>query len=701
MPTHGSEEVPMAGCDGSAVGGGRWRKRSASVAAVFAAVSVAALVLASAGGASFVFAGQTVSAVDGSTGTEITVRAFAFFGGSGGVVDWAGNEGFRSDSFIPEASPVAELYPIPNGFFLGLDRRCSQEEANIEAGLRTDGINDYTDGLPLSTCWEYFFVGDQGRDDNGAGSDANGSYNRAGGGAWGWQVPQTATGSDGTTPVVFDHWNLTNLTEMPGLPGYCHSGDRGIQRAGLVAAENWIPEDVSTDSASFQAVYEPADPDVTPPVINVDNYFDCQLFAQNSIGGSIDAAVGDNYDFHCTDPGFEATLTSLKLDGPTGVADCYGILTSSNGGGPQTVHSGDPIDTSTLGDYTLTIHATDGAGNESEKTVTYQVVPDPPGAPNTDRQLSPDGTFTISWSAAPDPDPGGTVTYTLEQENTSQAEARVWSQVATGLESTSYTFGAGGNPAQDEGTWTFRVRAVRSSGVISPYRSSFNLVVVDKTAPPPPTIDSIPPPDYSGGGGWWHPFELNVHDNGDPALPDGSPGSGVDPSSVPGPFAANTPGATFTATVTDRAGHQSQAATLQLPSTMQFDSKGPVVHVSCPDPVIADSTVYGTWTASDSGSGLADPATATGSFQLDTQFNNGFGGAREARRFSTTSETARASVADTPQSCRRLTRRSRWTRTLQRMPPPVRSSRWPRTHPAGPSPTRVPVPARTMGRRSR
>jgi hypothetical protein len=93
--------------------------------------------------------------------------------------------------------------------------------------------------------------------------------------------------------------------------------------------------------------------------------------------------------------------------------------------------------------------------------------------------------------------------------------------------------------------------------------------------------------------------------NGDPALADTSPGSGV--ASVTAAQVFNTDGShEASGTATDNAGNVSLPGTL----TVKVDVSPPNIEVSCPAPVSIGATgVFAMVTASDEQSGLASPAT--------------------------------------------------------------------------------------------
>ena len=236
--------------------------------------------------------------------------------------------------------------------------------------------------------------------------------------------------------------------------------------------------------------------------------------------------------------------------------------------------------------------------------------PSVPGAPVATASPS-QGGFTLSWAASTDKE-GNAVTYTLEGRDSDDAG---WTQVASGLTTTSHAFGAG-SPA--EGTWTYRVRAVESStspALSSGWSASSLPVVVDRTKPNAPSASADRPAEYqpTGASGWWKDtVTVTFSDNGDPSLPDTSAGSGVadwsdtETVSVTGPFT------TAARTVTDRAGNVSGQTTF----SGSVDAAAPTVGLTCPASVVLGSTTYASWTASDVGSGLATPAS--GQVALDT-----------------------------------------------------------------------------------
>jgi len=269
------------------------------------------------------------------------------------------------------------------------------------------------------------------------------------------------------------------------------------------------------------------------------------------------------------------------------------------------------LDTSTSGMHSVSKMVEDNVGHSATASCSY-LVDAPPSTPGVPSAVSPNrGGFTLAWAASTDPE-GDTIQYTLQHK---PATGGSWSAVASGIHVASYTFGSGSS-LEDEGTWLYRVKA--SDGYFdSDFSDPSDPVKVDKTKPSPPLASTQPAaPDYSGGGGWFKD-EVTVHfaGNGDPALADGSDGSGVDAGSVPDDLSYATHGShSASGTVKDNAGNESDTASL----TVQVDKTAPVLaFTNCPSaPVMAGSSITVTWSASDTGSGLA--SAATGTLTLDT-----------------------------------------------------------------------------------
>ena len=233
--------------------------------------------------------------------------------------------------------------------------------------------------------------------------------------------------------------------------------------------------------------------------------------------------------------------------------------------------------------------------------------PSAPGAPHLTSGQSPNATgqFTLAWGASPQT--AIAPTYTLEHEN----GAGSWSIVASGIAGTEYTFGSG-NP-ESEGTWTYRVSESNGELPSEPSAAS-EAVKVDQSAPNPPSASADRAPDYAGGGGWYKDsVTVSFSGNGDPLLSDGTPGSGVNPATLPTAQTFNTDGShTASGTVADNVGNVSAPGE----ATVQVDVSPPSIEVSCPASAPVGSSASATVTASDGQSGLAsDPS---GTVAIDT-----------------------------------------------------------------------------------
>jgi hypothetical protein len=232
--------------------------------------------------------------------------------------------------------------------------------------------------------------------------------------------------------------------------------------------------------------------------------------------------------------------------------------------------------------------------------------PAAPGAPHLTSGASPNdtGVFTLAWQASST----AGVTYTLQHEN---AEGG-WSDVATGLTGAEYAFTAGS--PEGEGTWTYRAIAVAGTTPSSPSVES-EPIKVDETPPNPPSPSADRGPDYAGGGGWYKDsVTVSFTGNGDPPLPDASPGSGVNPTTLPPASTFNTDGPhSVSGSVQDNAANASPSASL----TVQVDASAPVVGVACPATAnVGQSAVQATISASDAQSGLAEDPS--GAVAIDT-----------------------------------------------------------------------------------
>ena len=215
------------------------------------------------------------------------------------------------------------------------------------------------------------------------------------------------------------------------------------------------------------------------------------------------------------------------------------------------------------------------------------------------------GTFLVTWGPSLDfeNDP---VTYRLEHRDFDDAG---WSPVATGIRSPEYRFAASVN-VEHQGTWRYRLRAAdptASSGWTT-YTSGGGVVVVDRIPPAAPLLVTDRAPVWDG---WYRDgVEVRFAEGGDAALPDGSPGSGLNPASVPAPRLISTTGTTVVSgSGKDRSGNPSPAVS----GSYKVDATAPVATAA------TGSYQPGTWTrgdvtvtfaCSDAGAGLAGAVPA-------------------------------------------------------------------------------------------
>ncbi|HEX2087311.1 MAG TPA: endo-1,4-beta-xylanase [Solirubrobacteraceae bacterium] len=139
-----------------------------------------------------------------------------------------------------------------------------------------------------------------------------------------------------------------------------------------------------------------------------------------------------------------------------------------------------------------------------------------------------------------------------------------------------------------EGTWEYRVRAEDG-----PWSQPSAPAKVDRTPPGAPTVPA----------GWLRaPASVQLL-AGDPPLPDGSPGSGVEPP----PPQLFTASGVLRGSVRDRAGNVSPEGGGEV----RVDGAPPAAALTCPRRVVRGGGAVGRWTASDVESGLAGPASGT------------------------------------------------------------------------------------------
>jgi hypothetical protein len=306
-----------------------------------------------------------------------------------------------------------------------------------------------------------------------------------------------------------------------------------------------------------------------------------------------------------TPPSLEISCPAKALVGEAGVtatvtaSDAYSGLASDPSGMV-------PIDTGSAGPQTITRTAVSNVDLETTRSCTTEVVYPTPGAPALTAGSSPNdnGLFTLGWSGD-NPMSYVGLSYTLQAHN---AATETWSTVASGIEALSYQFSGVG---EEEGTWVYRVQGDDPShGQTTEYSPVSAPVVVDETAPYPPSAKASRAPDYAGGGGWYKDsVEVLFSKFADPNLSDGSPGSGINPASIPPTQTIDTSGShDVCATVADNAGNVSAPGCV----TVQVDATPPSLEIECPASTkVGDVGVTATVRASDAYSGLASNPSGT------------------------------------------------------------------------------------------
>lgn len=212
------------------------------------------------------------------------------------------------------------------------------------------------------------------------------------------------------------------------------------------------------------------------------------------------------------------------------------------------------------------------------------------------------GDFGLEWD--PSTDSEGSVTYNLYRQDDDDSAPSLVAATST----PDYTF-TSGSPEQ-EGTLVYWAEAVDNAGQTAMSDPGSDPIVVDRSAPTGLTATADRVPDYDGpsSGDEWYADTVTVTFGNatDPALPDGSDGSGVSSTTTPVTYTSGTH--TASGTATDAVGNTSQTASL----TVQVDADSPTVSFdSCPTTVLLNASSSIGWTAQDASSGLSSAATGT------------------------------------------------------------------------------------------
>ena len=296
----------------------------------------------------------------------------------------------------------------------------------------------------------------------------------------------------------------------------------------------------------------------------------------------------------------DATNPQMSFtDCPSGLVDAQSPgsvhYTASDGeSGLDSSASGSVPLSGVPGLHTATTTATDKVGHTATASCTYTVNASPtaPGAPQADPSPN-QGAFELTWEASTDPD-SNLDHYVLQHKDSGSGAE--WSDLAT-PSSNSHEFTPSDKEA--EGTWRYRVIAVDAMGEQAGSEES-EPVKVDRSGPNPPSAHTDRDPEDADGGYFKDTVTVSYTDNGDPDLPDGSPGSGV--ASVSEDQTFNSSGShAYSGTATDQLGNESEPTQ----GTVKVDASNPTSRSPAARPLCLRATAR---TASRSRPPTASPA---------------------------------------------------------------------------------------------
>ena len=397
-------------------------------------------------------------------------------------------------------------------------------------------------------------------------------------------VTATATKAD-ATPYVAGTW--TNQTVTVAFT----CGDVGAVQSGLattnpVAGSGTQTTETSTSGVSFTSS--------GPCTDNAGNHATAVTFGPVKIDKTRPTLTASA----TTEPGGAAYVPDTWTNENVKVAfDCQDALSG--------------VAADTVGDVTVTAEGanqsvssagdcTDAAGNHAVAT-TF-----------TDIDIDKTSPTLVAGATAP---PGGSAytagTWTNQSVEVSFTCADTLSGVATDtVPDVTRTTEGSNQSATSSGDCTDR-----AGNQADP--ATFADIDIDKSGPNAPTVAADRAPEYAAGGGWFKDtVTVKVTGNGDPDLQDGTPGSGVDPTSVPADTVYSTTGPhTKSATVKDRAGNVSGAASL----TVQVDTKTPSFGSCAGGPYVLGSGLQAVAiTTADTGESGIDAAASTLAGTVDT-----------------------------------------------------------------------------------
>ncbi len=231
-----------------------------------------------------------------------------------------------------------------------------------------------------------------------------------------------------------------------------------------------------------------------------------------------------------------------------------------------------------------------------------------PGTPSA-TPVTGTGPVTVTWAAPAGLNPA-TTKYTVQHAD---ANDTAYTTVTSGLSAKTYSF------TEQAGTWTYKVIAIDGSLTTGPSSAS-NTVVVDKSGPKAPSFSSNRPPEYTGNGNWWKgSVTISVVQNGDALLPDGSPGSGINPQGTTAPYTVTGSGPhTVDGWVEDNVGNWTKASMV-----VQVDATPPGLwwNTKCGQTFRRGSTAWANWGVSDANVGIAGPASGNIAYDTSTVGN--------------------------------------------------------------------------------
>lgn len=360
---------------------------------------------------------------------------------------------------------------------------------------------------------------------------------------------------------------------------------------------------------------------------------------------------------------FRANGSPVSSSGTTVTASPSSLtFTQCGQGNSQSV----TFSSSTAGSYVITVQVSDsGPGSYDTTPAVFTLIVNPPPdttppviTPNVTGTLGNDGWYvsdvTVTWTVT-DPDSSVTSTSgcgpTTVSSDTSGLTLTCTATSAGGTASQSVTIKRDATPPMisctvpDQNVWhggDVSVSCTASdatSGLVGPSSFTLSTSVPAGTEDPSASTGTQMITDQAGNSVTAGPYTFKV-DRKAPTVSCSVPdqtvwyaddvtvsctasdgGSGLaDPSDASFSLSTSVPAGTETSNATtgshsvaDAVGNTAQVG----PYTFKVDKQGPVVTLTCPtDPILQNTTIPATWTATDGGSGVA--GASSGNVPLDT-----------------------------------------------------------------------------------